>query len=144
LHEALPVPLSAREKALQQLRELQNKKLLEKNLVKEYYAELSLIIREYLEVKYGIPALESTTLETLTLLSGNGFPKVKLPMLKDILQKTDLVKYAKSEPPNAQHEAVIELAKEFVMQEVSKNTPPTDTGTRKYPGPNNDSEKPML
>ncbi|MDO8365392.1 MAG: hypothetical protein Q7T20_01260 [Saprospiraceae bacterium] len=109
-----PPPVSPSELALQQLSQLQKKQLWKNGQAKEHYAELSLILREYLETRYGIAALESTTDEIQKMLSATDFPAAFRPRLKELLQKTDLVKYAKSQPPEATHEAVLVQARELV------------------------------
>jgi len=114
LHEIQPPPVSAAELALLKLSELQQRKLWEKGQVKEHYAELSLILRAFLESRYGIAALESTTTEIQRLLASTDFsPEARID-LKELLQKADLVKYAQSEPEVTVHEAVLEKAKDLV------------------------------
>lgn len=54
-------PLLPHELALQKLVALQQQKLWQKGDVKPYQSELTFIIREYLENRFNIQALESTT-----------------------------------------------------------------------------------
>jgi len=114
LNEIQPRPVSATEIALLKLSELQQKKLWEKGQVKEHYAELSLILRAFLESRYGIAALESTTAEIRKLLASTDFSSEARIDLNELLQKADLVKYAQSEPEVAVHEAVLVKAKDLV------------------------------
>lgn len=107
-------PVSASEKALQQLDELQQKQLWKQEQTKEHYAALSLILREYLESRYGIAALESTTSEIQMMLVSTDLPTGSRDLLEEILQKTDLVKYARSEPSAATHLAVLEKARGLI------------------------------
>ena len=107
-------PVSASEKALQQLDELQQKRLWKQEQTKEHYAAFSLILREYLESRYGIAALESTTSEIQMMLVSTDLPTSSRDLLEDILQKTDLVKYARSEPSAATHLAVLEKARSLI------------------------------
>lgn len=137
-----PPPVSASELALQKLSELQQKQLWKNGQTKEHYAELSLILREYLETRYGIAALESTTVEIQKLLATTDFPADLKSGLKELLQKTDMVKYARSQPPEAVHEQVLEKARELVApnhvkkQETAKisvgKIPPQESNTGKY------------
>jgi hypothetical protein len=117
-------PISASEIALKQLAELQQRQLWKKDQVKEHYAALSLIVREYLETNYNIAALESTTAEILPLLSSTTFSSNLIPLLRDILHKTDMVKYAQSKPPEATHNAILEKARELITPIHLKKTPP--------------------
>ncbi len=118
-----PPPASPSERALQKLSELQQKRLWKGGQTKEHYAELSLILREYLETRYGIAALESTTLEIQNMLKGTEFPPNARVDLNELLQKTDLVKYAQSQPAEAVHEAVLAKARELVSpgSQLKKN-----------------------
>jgi len=133
-------PVSASELALHQLSQLQQKQLWKNGQAKEHYAELSLILRAYLETRFGIAALESTTAEIQKMLTNTDFPSDLRPDLKELLQKTDLVKYAQSEPPEATHEAVLITARALIApdqvkkQELKKPTPPKPIPTKPTSG----------
>jgi hypothetical protein len=95
------------ELAKKRLKELDDKHLLEKSRVKQYYVELTDIVRNFIESEMHIPALESTTdelMETITDFNKNShldIPKETLKKLQDLLHDADLVKFAKSKPlPN--------------------------------------------
>jgi hypothetical protein len=95
------------ELAKKRLKELDDKHLLEKSRVKQYYVELTDIVRNFIESEMHIPALESTTdelMETIADFNQNShldIPKETLQKLKSLLQDADLVKFAKSKPlPN--------------------------------------------
>lgn len=111
---ALPPPIHA--ESLQKITLLERKRLWEKGQIKEHYAELSLIVREYLEKRYGIPALESTTMEIEQMLKTTDFPKVLNLAIQDLLSKADLAKYAQSSPPAAFHEKAIEKARGMIQE----------------------------
>jgi hypothetical protein len=103
--KAVPkVTVAPIEEALQRLKELDEKHLLEENKIKIYYSELTDIVRTYIEKDINIPALESTTdelIETINdfnLSSKLGISKETIQQLKEILQSADLVKFAKSKP----------------------------------------------
>jgi len=112
--EPAPPPLSAREIALQKLEHLEREKPWQKGRLLEYYAALSMIIREYLEHQYGIPAMESTTVEIAALLKNTNFPDVQRPVLDVFLQKSDLVKFADTTPATDYHVQALAKAKQFV------------------------------
>jgi hypothetical protein len=95
LSEPTPIPTDILN---QKLALLHQKNLWNTNQQKEYCAELSLIIREYLENQYHFPALESTTAEIMQQLKNKEFPLNKRPILKAILEQSDLAKYAKFIP----------------------------------------------
>ena len=90
--------------AVQQLEQLDGKLLWQNNKTKEYYSELTDILRTYIEKEFKIPALESTTNELINSLkkfnnkSGLDISKKTILKLKDLLKEADLVKFAKSKP----------------------------------------------
>lgn len=92
------------QEALQRLKELDEKHLLEQNKIKIYYSELTDIVRTYIEKDISIPALESTTNELIETIkdfnesSKLGISKETIQQLKEVLQSADLVKFAKSSP----------------------------------------------
>lgn len=92
------------------LKNLDDSAYLENQNLKDYYSELTFIIRKYLDEKVYDKALESTTDELITRLNiltdGNqvDLSKEDIRNLESILKRADLVKFAKSAPD-------IELAK---------------------------------
>lgn len=105
--ESRAVELALDELTFRKLAALREKALWKSGQLKAHYSELTFIAREYLEKRYGIPALESTSDETLRLLARTDFPADFAQPLRDILQWADLAKFAKSSPPDALHEAAI-------------------------------------
>src|SRR5690606_12534654 len=92
------------------LRKLDESNYLETQAIKDYYSELTFIIRKYLDEKVYDKALESTTDELISRLKllkeGNqiDISNEDIKNLESILKRADLVKFAKSAPD-------IELAK---------------------------------
>ena len=92
------------ERAIQDLKDLQNSKYLIESQHKAYYTRLTDIVKEYLEDEVHILAKESTTDELLakvTALQQTGklhLSEDTINNLKRVLQNADLVKFAKSKP----------------------------------------------
>ncbi|WP_439128980.1 BatD family protein [Polaribacter sp.] len=92
------------EEAIYRLNELDEKLLWQNNQVKEYYSELTEIVRGYIERELKVPALENTTDEVLSMLKDFKdaetiqTSKETIDKLKDLLREADLVKFAKSKP----------------------------------------------
>ncbi|MCG1035182.1 BatD family protein [Polaribacter sargassicola] len=92
------------EEAIFRLNELDEKLLWQNNKVKEYYSELTEIVRGYIERELKIPALEKTTDEVLDMIKDFKNAETILTSedtikkLKDLLREADLVKFAKSKP----------------------------------------------
>jgi len=100
--------------ALQKLAELQQQKLWQSGKVKPYQTELTFIIREYLEARFKIPALESTTEEIVTNLKGTDLEEGWRDRLEELFMNADLVKFAKAKPPVNVHELGMSEATAFV------------------------------
>ncbi|MDP3042703.1 MAG: hypothetical protein Q8N62_08305 [Candidatus Omnitrophota bacterium] len=106
---------SADELAYEQLEKLKAKDLIRQGKIKEYYSEVSDIIRHYLENRFLLKAPEMTTEEFLfyvrdysQLLSGHK------TLLKEFLLACDLVKFAKYLPPIEEMNAIFVSAKKLV------------------------------
>ena len=92
------------EKATNLLNTLEQKELWQQGAVKEYYSELTDIVRNYIEEAIEIPAMESTTSELIEGLK-SASQKKKMKLSKEtidnlfvVLKQADLVKFAKSKP----------------------------------------------
>ena len=87
--------LTPRERALRELTILMERKLPEKGLFKDFYVELTFVVRRYIERRHGIRAPEQTTEEFLAAASKHiGFSHDSLLNLKQFLSAADLVKFA--------------------------------------------------
>ncbi|QLC67115.1 hypothetical protein LPB248_12640 [Flavobacterium sp. LPB0248] len=92
------------EKATSLLNNLEQKELVQKGEIKEYYSELTDIARNYIEEAIHIPAMESTTSELISAIR-DASTKKKMTLtpetvenLERVLRQADLVKFAKSKP----------------------------------------------
>ncbi|MFD1601339.1 hypothetical protein ACFSJW_23350 [Flavobacterium artemisiae] len=92
------------EKATSLLNNLEQKELVQKGEIKEYYSELTDIARNYIEEAIHIPAMESTTSELIQAIKSASTQK-KMTLtpetvenLERVLRQADLVKFAKSKP----------------------------------------------
>lgn len=102
--EELEAAIPPYDLALLRLKELDAKELWQKNKIKQYYVELTDIVRNYIERELSIPALESTTEELIeTMIDFNSsstldIPKETIDTLNQLLKDADLVKFAKFKP----------------------------------------------
>jgi hypothetical protein len=123
------------EEAIQKLHELDEKLLWQNNQIKEYYSELTEIVRGFIERELKVPALESTTdelIETLTDFNDSeaiSTTKETIKKLRDLLREADLVKFAKSKPLSEQIEFNRKEAEEIVteLKPVAEETPEIKT-----------------
>lgn len=115
------------ELALAALRDVEEKKLWQQGKVKEYYSEVTEIIRRFFEGRFRIIALEMTSDEILQQLKS--VPEAQ-PLMKEInsfLLTADLVKFAKYAAAPNEHESELRWAYEIVRSMIPK--PPVDEET---------------
>ena len=105
--------LDIKEVALSKLESLWQKDYITKGLVKEFYLELTEIVRWYIEKKFDVNALESTTEELYNLLKKKVDKKYNLK-LRSFLENADLAKFAKYTPQKEQIVKDFETAKELI------------------------------
>lgn len=110
------VILPAADIALQKLTALEQQNLWQQGQLLEYYAQLSIIVREFLENKHHILALESTTREISNLLKNTKFPEHLKATLDYLLHQADMVKYAELPPPAPFHVQALENARRVVRE----------------------------
>ncbi len=113
-HKPAPPPRPAHEIALEKLDELENSGMLAAGALKDYFSELSEILREYLEGRFFIPALESTTFEINTVLAQPDFAALDRVGLEKILTLSDLVKFAKLLPAEEAGREALQFARKFI------------------------------
>ena len=105
---------SAYENALEALRDLSQQTDLE---IDDYYAQLSLILRRYIDERFGIAVLEKTTPEFLKIAQKSTFfEEQQIDFLSAFLQRADDVKYAQQQPDLAEGETEISLIRRFLEE----------------------------
>lgn len=90
--------------AFEELAILKEKKLWQQGHLKEFYTEVTAILRRYFENRYAMMAMEETTDEIIVGLRKLRFPEQMLGDVERILRRADLVKFAKVQPSIAEHE----------------------------------------
>jgi hypothetical protein len=106
----------AHEVALNALSDLMEKDLVSKGFVKQFYSEISEIVRRYIEGRYFVRALEETSTEILLELEGQELSEIAYQNVRELLQLSDLVKFAKYLPTDEENENVVLWAKEFIEE----------------------------
>lgn len=115
--ELQPAPLPsipAHIEAFGKLRLLENKLLWQNGQSKEYFTELSEIIRHYIERRFEVPALEQTTDEVLHFLRVMEMDEEARRHLVYVLKLSDLVKFAKENPAPFENESAMKRSFSFV------------------------------
>ena len=105
------------ESALSSLKALKDKKLWEQGMEKEYFTDLTDILRTYLFQRFGINALEMTTRQIMDRIYESDF-KDKKDYIRQILNVADFVKFAKVRPLPADSIAAYENAYKFVEETI--------------------------
>ncbi|MFO7536163.1 MAG: hypothetical protein R6X19_10875 [Kiritimatiellia bacterium] len=107
--------MSPRQRALLELEELASRHLIEQNLLKDFYFELTAVVRRYIERRHGIRAPEQTTEEFLTSAGANArFQRATLDKLQEFLTAADWVKFANFKPGPEAGTRALESARQYV------------------------------
>ena len=105
--------------AIQQLTALDEAQVWQAGNIKQYYTELSEIIRRYTENRFNFIALELATDEIISELKSK-VNNEQLASITILLQRADLAKFAKSKPDENENKESMQLAKHFVGQTKEK------------------------
>lgn len=125
--------------AYRDLSKLKDNKLWQKEKVKEYYTDLTDILRMYLWNRYSIRTLERTSEEILESLQESEFnDENAYSELKEIFNISDLVKFAKYKPIVDDHEKcmkeafdIVDRTKLIVEEVIEKNVDEKEESTEK-------------
>lgn len=118
---APPKPTPPYELAMQQLEALRLRKLCEHGQEREFYTRLTEILREYLDKRFGINAMEMTTTQIKKALRDNESTRLSAQLMNRILDMADFVKFAKMRPLPEDNTQSFNAAVKFV--EDTKPTP---------------------
>lgn len=111
------------QRTLRLLRELDEQQIWQRGQVKEYYVALTDILRQYLEARFKIMAMEQTTDELLEQANRHTVLVRHREQLSQILRTADLAKFAKAQPLPAEHVQAMELTQSFVIQTPQPEEP---------------------
>ena len=104
----------AHEEAIASLDKLRESSLLADGSIKEYYVQLSDIVRLYLQKRYFKPVMEMTTTQSKAALAEENIGEEALPIIELLLDDCDLVKFAKYLPAETVHEEVLQSGYDIV------------------------------
>lgn len=119
--------------ALERLESLKAKNLWENGMEKQYFTELTDILRDYLFKRFGINAMEMTSRQIMQTLADQSDVKDKRAYVRKILDIADFVKFAKVRPLPADNVAAYENAVNFIKEtipttlEVTENSDVSDS-----------------
>ena len=102
--------------ALQSLEKIKNEQIWKEEKTKEYYSSISDTIRLYIEERFKVNALESTTAEIMKAFRSQVVDKESKDKLQQLLMLSDLVKFAKQFPIISEHTFTLQNAFDFVNE----------------------------
>ncbi len=109
------------DKAIQELQSLRDMKLWQQGQDKLYYTRLVDILREYIDGRFDITAMEMTSSEIMSALARRKEAKEVNKYLNEVLSMADFVKFAKMRPLPDDNEQMMRRAYDFV--ELTKPQP---------------------
>lgn len=116
--------MSPRERALEELRRLLLRKLIEKDRIKDFYVELTMVVRRYIERSHEVRAPEQTTEEFLNAVSSDTrFAPDIVAKLRTFLEAADLVKFAAHEPDRGAIDHSLQTARDYITTDSAPRPP---------------------
>jgi hypothetical protein len=106
----------------EQLRMLLDRRLAERGEVEEFFSELSHIVKQYLGGRYRVDLLERTTAEVKPELVQAGAPSAPVRATVELLERSDMVKFARGVPAPAACRSAVEEAYRIVDATRPVNT----------------------
>lgn len=92
---------------------------------KSYHSRLTDLLRSYIEERFRVPAMESTTDELLKELRVSPLSTDHRAQLENMLRLADMVKFAKALPSPQENEQMMAAAIRFVNETAPVETPTT-------------------
>lgn len=119
---AIPLPIQW----LNQLEEIERQQLWQNGKHKEYYIEVTGVIRKFIEYKYNIQALEQTSHEIIDALRLSSIPGTMMTRIQNLFSISDLIKFAKSLPTPQENQEAMNIAKSILAAEIEELDLKTD------------------
>lgn len=108
--------------ALRDLEKIRSQKLWQNGRQKQFYSAVTDALRLYMEGRYDIPAMESTTAQIFDNLKDKGIDEHLLEQVRELFTTADFVKFAKHSATDEENEEAVPTAVRFVnstyMQQV--------------------------
>lgn len=117
------VVLPLKDRTLAALRALENERVWQQGDHKGYHSRLTDVLRGYIEERYRVPALESTTDELLKELRVSALSTDHRGQLENMLRLADMVKFAKALPAPQENEQMMAGALRFVEDTAPTPSP---------------------
>ncbi len=115
--------------AVESLRDLKEKKLWEQGMEKEYYTDLTEILRRYLYGRFSINAMEMTSRQIMGALKRNKETAPLRGLIRELLEMADFVKFAKVRPLPEDNIKSLDNVWQFVKETKPVEPDPADEAT---------------
>ena len=115
----VPPPRPAHEIAMEALRALAAKDLITKGQIEPFFVEITWIIRDYIELAFGLRAPEQTTEEFLGNITSAPVVARHRSVLEPFLTAADEVKFARATPETGTIQRAFDTARDFIIQTSS-------------------------
>ena len=116
--------MSPIDRAMAELQRLLGRNLPGRGLYKEFYIELTMVVRRYIERTHGIRAPEQTTQEFLAAAAHQPtFTPEVIAQLRTFLESADLVKFAGQEATTAMTDDATAKARAYIEKDAQLLTP---------------------
>ncbi len=109
-----PPPEPAHIVALRALQQLEGEKVWQRGDIKSYHSRLTEIFKEYVEARFGIPAVEQTTEDFLQSIKPLTQLNQQREKVEYVLRLADLVKFAKTYPGPEENEGSMDRVKALI------------------------------
>ena len=121
------------ELAMSALESLRSDKLCEQGREKEYYTRLTDILRQYLNGRFGINAMEMTSTQIRHTLQANEETRLSKRNMDRVLETADFVKFAKVRPLPDDNVMAFNSAMQFVEDTKPQPAPVADENDTSTP-----------
>ena len=111
-----PPVLPAHVRAMKSLDKIKKEKIWQQDRYKEFYTQLTDVLRRYMNERYGMNSLEMTSDEILAIIRTKSEEDSVYENLKQVLIIADLVKFAKYKPFNDENDLSLMNSYFFVNQ----------------------------
>ena len=125
--------------ALRKLDEIKEQKLWQSGKIKQFHSELTDTIRIYLDERYNLTTLESTTDEILTAVNSLEINHEWHANLQEVLERADFAKFAKFQPLPNENERSLQYAYRIVETTIVKEEPEAEK--EETPAPKGENEE---
>lgn len=119
--KALIPELPPEEVALDAIRKLEESELYNKDL-KAFYVQLSLVLRRFLTHYYNMRLMDKTSAELITVLKMKELSTELQQVAREVLNQSDLVKFAKSKPPLKEVLEVSDKTRTIIKEILEKSS----------------------